>query len=165
MSKVRRIARPYCHDNHSAYSQWNECICDMLDFFFYLYYCPSILVLLEVSFFHSCNMFGMNFMKEFFGTSWTKVSLFFSFWNYILFCVLLQMLTPTHVYISLPSFSQYESEFDDDKDIKPVYKKKKKCCSKQNLCFYQHLLYLLWFTCFVTAKCKAGSWKRKRLVF
>lgn len=36
------------------------------------------------------------------------------------------MLTPTHVYISLPSFSQYESEFDDDKDIKPVYKKKKK---------------------------------------
>lgn len=126
MSKVWRIARPYCHDNHSAYSQWNECICDMLDFFFYLYYCPSILVLLEVSFFHSCNMFGMNFMKEFFGTSWTKVSLFFSFWNYILFCVLLQMLTPTHVYISLPSFSQYESEFDDDKDIKPVYKKKKK---------------------------------------
>lgn len=51
--------------------------------------------------------------------------LFFSFWNYILFCALLQMLTPTHVYIFLPSFSQYESEFDDDKDIKPVYKKKK----------------------------------------
>lgn len=51
--------------------------------------------------------------------------LFFSFWNYILFCALLQMLTPTHVYIFLPSFSQYESEFDYDKDIKPVYKKKK----------------------------------------
>lgn len=81
------------------------------------------------------------------------------------YALLLQMLRHPHAYKFFQAFPSMSQNLTMTKIRTSLQGKKKNWSSKQNLCFNQHLLHLLWFTHFVSAKCRAVSLKKKMTVF
>lgn len=142
------MAKTCWHGNHSVYSQWNEFICDMLELLSLhrrIAHAYSVFLKYQVATVIKWLVWVSWKSSMGFGPSRPKVSVFSLPFEIVSYSVLYSRCWHPHIHTVLPNFSQYESEFHDVKD-KNQSSREKNCCSKQNLCFNQHLLHLLWFT-------------------